>query len=385
MKKEIDLLEFTDEWGPEKIVEVYDPLTGMKGFTVIDNTALGPAKGGIRMTAEVDVEEVFRLSRAMTLKNALAGLPFGGGKSGIIWDKKDKNQKDKKGDFIRAFARALKQESPSQYIAAPDINTSEREMQIYVNENGEFNSATGKPLAFCRKKLFRKKVCGLPHELGSTGYGVAHSTEVVLRHMKIPTNEATIAIEGFGNVGTFTFKKLEEMGAKIVAVSDSKGALYNPDGLKYSEVMKVKQEKGSVIYGKGKKIPGKKIFELNVDVLIPAALPDVINKKNMNKVKAKIIVEAANIPIPLDVEENLSKRVLIVPDFVANSGGVISSYAEYVGKGPEYMQDLVRRKLHENTDLVLKTAFQKGITPREAGMKIAQKRIKEAMLRRARK
>ncbi len=385
MEKEIDILEFTDEWGPEKIVEVYDPITGMKGFTVIDNTALGPAKGGIRMTSSVSVNEVFRLARAMTWKNALAGLPFGGGKSGIIWNKKDKNQKNRKGEFMAAFARALKQESPSQYVAAPDMNTSEREMQIYVRENGNFNSATGKPLAFCRRRLFKKKVCGLPHELGSTGYGVAHSTEVVLKHMKIPISEATVAIEGFGNVGTFTFKKLEEMGAKIVAVSDSKGCLFNPDGLKFNEVMKVKQDKGSVIYGNGKKIPGGKIFELKVDVLIPGALPDVITKKNMNKVKAKIIVEAANIPIPLDVEAKLSKRIMIVPDFVANSGGVISSYAEYIGKSPEYMHKLVRRKLHENTDLVLKTAFAKKITPREAGMKIAQERIKKAMLRRSEK
>lgn len=377
------MFQFVDEWGPEKIVEVYDPMTRMKGFTVIDNTALGPAKGGIRMTSSVSVQEVFRLARAMTLKNALAGLPFGGGKSGIIWDKKDSKQKGMKGEFMKSFARALRQESPSQYVAAPDINTSEREMQIYVNENGEFNSATGKPLAYCRRRLFRKKVCGLPHELGSTGYGVAHSTEVVLKHKGIPIKNATIAIEGFGNVGTFTFKKLEEMGAKVVAVSDSKGALYNPDGLKYSEVMKVKREKGSVVFGDGKKIDGKKIFELKVDVLIPAALPDVINRKNMNNVKAKIIVEAANIPIPLDVEKKLSKRILIVPDFVANAGGVISSYAEYIGKNPEYMQKLVKRKLHENTDLVLRTAFAKKITPREAGMKIAQERIKKAMLKRA--
>jgi len=126
MEKGIDILEFTDEWGPEKIVEVYDPLTGMKGFTVIDNTALGPAKGGIRMTSSVSVHEVFRLARAMTWKNSLAGLPFRGGKSGIIWDKKDKKQAKMKGDFVKSFARAIRQESPSQYVAAPDSNTSEK-------------------------------------------------------------------------------------------------------------------------------------------------------------------------------------------------------------------------------------------------------------------
>ena len=198
--------------------------------------------------------------------------------------------------------------------------------------------------------------------------------------MKI--EETSVAIEGFGNVGTFTFQCLENHGFKIVAVSDSKGCLYNSEGINYEEISKVKREKGSVIYGKGKKLLGKKIFELPVDVLIPAALPDVINKKNMNKIKAKIIVEAANIPIPLDVEEKLSKRILIVPDFVANAGGVISSYAEYIGKGEKYMEDLIREKLCKNTDLVLKRAFKKKISPRKAGMEIALGRIKKAMKKR---
>jgi len=372
MKKE-DLFRFSDELGPEKLIQVYDPVSGMKGFTVIDNTSLGPAKGGIRMTESVDVEEVFRLARAMTLKCALADLPFGGGKSGIIYKKGDDKEK-----LVKSFARALRNESPSQYIAAPDINTSEREMQIYVSENGNFNSATGKPLFYCRRKLFRKKVCGLPHELGSTGYGVAHSTEVALRYKKIPVRECNIAIEGFGNVGTFTFKKLEEMGSKIVAVSDSKGAIYNPEGLKYDEILKAKS-KGSVIYGDGKKITHKNLFELPVDVLIPAALPDVINEKNMNKIKAKIIVEAANIPIPIEVEERLSKKILIIPDFIANAGGVISSYAEYLGKDPEFMRRLVETKLHKNTELVLKKAFKKNISPRRAGTEVALERIKKAM------
>lgn len=381
MDDKIDLFNFADEWGPEKILEVYDPKTGMKGFTVIDNTALGPAKGGIRMTSSVDVKEVFRLARAMTWKNALAGLPFGGGKSGIIWDKK--KHADKKEDFMKSFARAIKPVSPSLYVAAPDINTSEREMQTYVMENGSFNSATGKPLAYCKRRLFRKKVCGLPHELGSTGYGVSYATQVALKYKKLDIKNAAVAIEGFGNVGTFAFKDLEEAGAKIVAVSDSKGVLYNQKGISYKEIMDVKRKTGSVVNGNGKKLSGEKIFELDVDVLIPAALPDVINKKNMNKVKAKVIVEAANIPIPIDVEEKLSKKgILIVPDFVANAGGVISSYSEYIGKGPEYMHKLVKHKIHHNTDLVLKVAFEKKISPRKAGMEIASKRVREAMERR---
>ncbi len=371
----MEIIEFADEFGPEKVLEVYDTSTGMKGFTVIDNTALGPAKGGIRMTPSVDVKEVFRLARIMTWKCALADLPFGGGKSGIIFEKKDEN---KKLDFIKAFAKAIKPICPSMYVAAPDVNTSEREMEVFVETNGNFNSATGKPLTLCQN-VNGKKVCGLPHELGSTGLGVAYATKATLKYKKINIKNAKIAIEGFGNVGTFTFQYLEKMGAKIVAISDSKGCLYNESGIDYKEISRVKNETGSVVNGNGKKLDGKKIFELGVDVLIPAALPDVINKNNMDKVKAKIIVEAANIPIPLDIEEKLNKKVLIVPDFVANSGGVISSYAEYIGQDKYYMEKLVKEKIIKNTDKVLALAFKKNISPRKAAMEIAIERVRKAM------
>ncbi len=376
----MDLNEVKDELGPEKIVQVYDPSTGMRGFTVIDNTALGPAKGGIRMTPTVNVREVFRLARAMTLKNSLAGLPFGGGKSGIIFDKAvDESKKD---IFLKSFARSLKNLVPSEYIAGPDINTTEKEMETFVKAHGDFNAATGKPLDFC-KVIKGKKVCGLPHELGSTGLGVACSTQVALKHAGIPISNAKIAIEGFGNVGYFTFKHLEEAGAKIVAISDSKGCLYNENGLSFEDIARVKKDKGSVTLGKGRMLPGHKLFELPVDVLIPGAMPDVINKSNMNSINAKIIVEAANIPIPLDIEQQLSKKILIVPDFVANAGGVISSWVEYIGKDSKYMYKTVKDKITKNTELVLSKARKEGINPRDAANEIATQRVKLAMIKRA--
>jgi len=375
----MELQEFKDSIGPEKILEVYDPSTGMRGFTVIDNTALGPAKGGIRMTPTVNIKEVFRLARAMTLKNSLAGLPFGGGKSGIVYNKDvDLIKKD---IFIKSFARSLKNLVPSEYIAGPDINTTEKDMETFVKAHGNFNSATGKPLDFC-KIINGKKVCGLPHELGSTGIGVSYATQVALKHAQIPVNGAKIAIEGFGNVGSFTFKNLEEAGARIVAVSDSKGCLYNEDGLSFKEIEKIKSIKGTVTAGKGRILPGHKLFELPVDVLIPGALPDVITRQNMNSIQSKIIVEAANIPIPLEVEEELSKRILIVPDFVANAGGVISSYVEYIGKDQKYMYKTVKDKITKNTQLVLDSAKKLSISPRDAANNLAKERVKKAMLKR---
>ena len=253
----MEIQEFTDDIGPEKIVEMYDPATGMRGFTVIDNTARGPAKGGIRMTSTVDIKEVFRLARAMTFKNALADLPFGGGKSGIIFNKETDSEKKEK--FVQSFARALKSLVPSEYIAGPDINTTEKEMKTFVEAHGNFNAATGKPGDYC-KTIGGKKVCGLPHELGSTGLGVNYATQVALKHANIPIQGATVAIEGFGNVGVFTFKHLEEAGAKIVAVSDSKGCLYNENGLSFKEVEKKKTEKSTVTPGKGRNFPKHKPF-----------------------------------------------------------------------------------------------------------------------------
>ena len=378
----MEIQEFTDDIGPEKIVEMYDPATGMRGFTVIDNTARGPAKGGIRMTSTVDIKEVFRLARAMTFKNALADLPFGGGKSGIIFNKETDSEKKEK--FVQSFARALKSLVPSEYIAGPDINTTEKEMKTFVEAHGNFNAATGKPGDYC-KTIGGKKVCGLPHELGSTGLGVNYATQVALKHANIPIQGATVAIEGFGNVGVFTFKHLEEAGAKIIAISDSKGCLYNENGLSFKEVEKIKTEKGTVTAGKGRILPNHKLFELPVDVLIPGALPDVITRQNMSSVQAKIIVEAANIPIPLDIEREMSKKHLIIPDFVANAGGVISSYVEYIGKDEKFMRATVKNKILKNTELVLETAKKQNITTRDAAMQLAKERIKKAMLSRDKK
>src|SRR3989338_10495979 len=163
---------FLDEFGPEKILEVYDAKTGMRGVTIIDNTALGPGKGGIRMTSTVDIAEVFRLARTMTWKCSIAGLPFGGAKSGI---KASPRTLEEKKAVIQAFSKSIKPICPKHYIAAPDINTAEQEMKWFVEANGSWKAATGKPSSLCVKP---GEKCGIPHEYGSTGLGVAHSTLV---------------------------------------------------------------------------------------------------------------------------------------------------------------------------------------------------------------
>ena len=361
-------MQFEDEYGPERILQVYDPKTGMRGVAVVDNTALGPGKGGVRLVPDITTEEVFGLARAMTWKNALAGIPFGGAKSGI----RAPGNAPNKAELVAAFAEKIAPLVPSCYIPGPDMNIGENEMAVIAKTIGTPKAATGKP----------SSMGGLPHELGSTGYGVALATEVALEHAKIPLSGAKIAIEGFGNVGTFTAKFLSEMGAKVVAVSDSKGTAYLESGMDYETLMRVKKEKGTVTaYPGAAVLQAAQLFGLKCDVLVPGARPDVIRADNVGTVKARIIVEAANIPMKHEFERQLAKRgALVIPDFVANAGGVISSYVEFKGGSDKEMFALVKEKITQNTRLVIEKA--KGGDLREAALIIAKERVVAAMNKR---
>jgi glutamate dehydrogenase (NAD(P)+) len=354
-----------DEYGPEKIIEVYNPKVGMQGYVVIDNISFGPGKGGIRFTKTVSKHEVAKLARSMTWKCAIAELPFGGAKSGIIGDPKTMSR-EKKDSIVRAFAEAISIVSPKHYVAAPDISTAEHEMEIFASVNGK-KSCTGKP----------KNLGGLPHELGSTGFGVFHATKIAAEHLGIDLKKSTFAVEGFGNVGSFAAKFLSEAGAKLVAVSDSKGAIYSQQGIDYEKLEKVKEETHSVInYKPGKKLFGHDIMEVNADILIPAALPDVITAANVDKIRAKLIVEGSNIPIQPQIEELLYRKgIAVVPDFVANAGGVISSYIEYIGGNEKQMFKMVEEKITKNTKTVLDNAVEQKCSPRNCAMAIARERL----------
>ncbi|HHT9133527.1 MAG TPA: Glu/Leu/Phe/Val family dehydrogenase [Candidatus Avalokitesvara rifleensis] len=372
-----------DEFGPEKVLEVYEPRIGLHGFLVIDNTALGPGKGGIRMTSTVTAEETFRLARTMTWKCALSDIPFGGAKSGIVAEPKDLSKEEKK-TLIEAFAKALKPLSPKLYIAGPDVGTGKDEMRWYADANGRLTSCTGKPANMCVKP---GEKCGIPHEFGSTGFGAAQAALEAADHIGMDIKGAAVAVEGFGNVGTFVAEHLYKFGARVIAVSDRKGVIYNENGLDPAKLLRVKESTGSVVnYTPGKVLEGKDIFELEMDILIPAALSDVITSENVDKVRAKIVIEASNIPMKPDMERVLFRRgVLVVPDFVANAGGVISSYAEYRGYNPKQMFRTVETKLRNNVRLVLEVSRQKGLMPRDVALEIAEKRVRKAMERKGKR
>ena len=353
-----------DGFGPEKVVEVYNPKLNMHGVCVIDNTALGPSKGGIRMTPSVSIDEVKRLARAMTWKNALADLPFGGGKSGIVADPRMMTPKQKDG-LIRAFADAIKVVCPSEYVAGPDMNTAEHEMGVFASVLGK-KSVTGKPA----------KMGGLPHELGSTGFGVYHAALVALQHLGKDPSKVSFAVEGFGNVGWFVAKFLSEAGAKLVAVSDSKGVIYNEKGIDFKKLDVVKKKEGSVTKYPGKVLPSHELLSVKADMLVTAAIPDLFGIGDVHRMKFSSIVQGSNIPTTPDVEDVLYRKgVLVVPDVVANAGGVISSWVEYIGKDQKFMFKSVQEKVSKNTHVVLSQSEKKGIKPRDAALAIAQERV----------
>lgn len=355
-----------DVFGPEKIIEVYDPNVGMHGFLVIDNTLLGPGKGGIRMTSTVTAPEIAALARAMTFKCALAELPFGGAKSGIVADSRYITA-EHKADLIKSFAKSIQMFVPDMYIAGPDIATTQEEMRIFANTINDMNSCTGKPV----------DMGGIPHELGSTGYGVFLATKNACEFLGLSLKTARIAIEGYGNVGSFAGKFLNEVGALVTHVSDRDGMVFNPDGLDHEILMKSIKDHGSVIYYPGAQVfSTDEILDAQVDILITAAIPDRITINDVNKIKAKLIVEGSNIPASNEVEYQLHKKgIWVVPDIVANTGGVISSYIEHINGTPEQMFEKIENVIPKNVLQILQDSMKLNKMPREIALEIARNRI----------
>lgn len=361
-----------DEIGPEYLVKIWDPKIGMEGFLVIDNTTLGPGKGGIRMTSDVSEKEIFRLARVMTFKCALFNLPFGGAKAGIKWEGGSERLKK---EFLQSFAKKIQPFVPKLYIAGPDVGVGEREMKWFAQAVGKWNSATGKPKNFCEKGK-----CGIPHEVGSTGFGVAQATKVAAGILGMDLKGTKVSIHGFGNVGSFTFKFLTEMGAKIVAVADKSGAIFCEDGFTLDLFNEIAKKRKNVIdfQGKAEKLKPDEFWKIPVDILIPASVTDVINEKNKNEIKTKIIVEGGNIPMREEIEEEFSQKgVLVVPDLIANAGGVISSYAELKGYSLEGMFKIVEKKIKKTVKAILEKSFKERIGPRKIAIKIAKEKLEQ--------
>jgi glutamate dehydrogenase (NAD(P)+) len=366
-----------DEWGPEKILQVYDPETSMKGVLVIDNTSTGPGKGGIRFADTVTPTEIFRLARTMTWKCAAAGLPFGGAKGGIV---ANPNEVDRV-SWMKSFAKMIRPYCPSQYIAATDIGTTELDMAVFAHEIGDMRACTGKPA----------ELGGIPHELGTTGYGVTSALEAAieileeLKLLHISKKQIRVSIQGFGNVGSFTAKFLDSSGIKIVAISDVSGFIYNKDGLNIPKLMKDMKGKTRFSDLKGYDIYDKEgIFEVDSDIFIPAAIGDVITDKTAAKLlkhNVKMVVEAANLPTLPNAGEYLHKNgIWIIPDFIANAGGVIGSFVEYQGRTEKEAFELIKYKIVKAVRNILTEAIVRQENPRTLATEMARQVIYRAML-----
>ncbi|MDP9693837.1 UNVERIFIED_ORG: glutamate dehydrogenase (NAD(P)+) [Arthrobacter globiformis] len=368
------MFDLMDEWGPEKIVAVSDAKTGMKGVLVIDNTSRGIGKGGTRMQPGVTVEEIARLARVMTWKWAGVDLFYGGAKAGIQADPRSPYKEE----ILRSFVRKLSNEVPREYVFGLDMGLTENDTAIIVDELGDRGSAVGTPY----------ELGGVPYDqLGITGYGVAEVVDQAASRQGLQGSR--VAVQGFGAVGHAAASRLHELGYQVVAISTAQGAIADPNGLDIPELLRRRSESGDALvadYPELKIDPGDELF-VDAEIAVPAALQDVIDRSAAERMGARLVVEGANLPTSPEAQQVLLRRgVTVVPDFVANAGGVVSAaFAMDARYSPfraatESIFTTVSEKLRANTVTVLEAAESRSVTSHEAARSLAQERVRAAML-----
>jgi glutamate dehydrogenase len=354
------------------------------GYRVQYNDALGPTKGGIRYHPNVTLDEVTALAAWMTWKTAVTGLPLGGGKGGIRCNPKEMSEGELERltrGYTHSLARFI---GPFTDVPAPDVYTDAQTMAWIMDTYSgivgynAFGVVTGKPV----------HVGGSHGRNEATSRGVMYTVIEAAKHLGLELKGATVAVQGYGNVGWNAARLLNEIGCKIIAVSDSKGGIYKPEGLDPKKVQEHKSKTGSVIgYPDSKIITNEQVLELECNILVPAALENQITKVNAGKVKAKIVAEGANGPTTPEADEILFKNdVFMIPDILANSGGVIVSYFEQVQNQMNYYwtEKEVKAKLEDAITKafknVLAMALKHNLNMRTAAYMVAVKRVSDAML-----
>jgi len=394
-KSEVKRMSFAipyDSFGPEKVIIVKEPSVNLTGFLVIDNTAPGPGKGGLRMAPDVTADEVFRLARIMTWKCAIAGvregLPFGGAKAGIKADPK-KISPERKKLLIKAFAEAIRPFCPQHYISAPDMGTDSSDMDTFVKAIGDRNAATGKT----------KDLGGIEERRGATARGLLYTISYVLDYYGIDPNECTVALMGFGKVGKPTARMLYERGFKVIAVTDSQGGVYDKDGLDVYDLIKVKEGYGTVAsylnqlkdaHPNAKPITNEAMLRLKKEsknekrIFIPAAAGGVYDEKTAKEIVADFIFEAANDPAknPETYSVFHKRGIININDFVANKGGVVVSYAEL--NRLLQPETLLIESVERVLDRILPVAEDRNVPPRTVALELANHHVLEKMKERER-
>jgi glutamate dehydrogenase (NAD(P)+) len=351
------------------------------GYRVQYNVALGPAKGGIRYHPGVSLDEVTALAAWMTWKCALANIPFGGGKGGITCDPNRLSRRELEALTRRYVAEIIDAIGPDKDIPAPDVNTNEQVMAWVMDTYSMHAGYTTTGI-----------VTGKPLELGgsrgrheATGRGVMIVTREALKHLGRTLEQATVAVQGFGNVGSISAALIAQQGAQIVAVSDWKGGVYNAGGLdipKLMEYVRNNPERTVAGFAGGETIGSDQFWRLDVDVLIPAALENQITVANVGGIRAKVIVEGANGPTTPEADKVLRERnVLVIPDILANGGGVTVSYFEWVQDRHGYfwsereVNERLETKMCEAFEATLQTALQYRVDMRTAAYMVAINRV----------
>ena len=349
------------------------------GIRVLHNTSRGPAKGGIRFDMNVTLDEVKALAAWMTWKCAVVNIPFGGAKGGVICDPLKMSVGELERVTRRYTSGIIQTLGPDSDVPAPDVNTNERVMawlmDTYSMHVGHTVNAvtTGKPVEM-GGSLGRRE---------ATGRGVMITTLQALEHLKMEAKGATVAVQGFGNVGSIGAQLLQQAGCKVVAVSDRTGGWHNPKGLDVDDaIAHVKKHKTLEGYGKGEAVTNAQLLELAVDVLVPAALENVITTKNAKNIKAKVICEGANGPTTAVADEILDEKgIFVIPDILANAGGVTVSYFEWVqNRGGYYwteqvVNDRLRDIMVNSFREVLKLSMQHKVNMRTAAYMVAISRV----------
>jgi glutamate dehydrogenase (NAD(P)+) len=349
------------------------------GYRVQYNITLGPAKGGIRYHPDVTLDEVTALAAWMTWKCAVAHVPFGGGKGGVVCDPTRMSRRELEALTRRYVAEIVDAIGPEKDVPAPDVNTNDQVMawvmDTYSMHVGHTSTAvvTGKPIEM-GGSLGRRE---------ATGRGVMIVTREAANHLGLDIKNATVAVQGFGNVGSVSADLLSKIGAKIVAVTDWKGGVYNPNGLDVEQMLEYSKQKKTIDgFPGGEALENEQLFGLDVDVLVPAALENQITDENAGNIKAKIIAEGANGPTTPDAHRMLHERgVFVIPDILANAGGVTTSYFEWVQDRHGYFweEDEVNKRLEakmvEAFHDVLQTSIKYKTDLRTAAYIVAINRV----------
>ena len=352
------------------------------GYRVHHNVNRGPAKGGIRYHPDVTIDEVRALSMWMTWKCAVVNIPYGGAKGGVICDPKQMSQAELERLTRRYTTEISILIGPDRDIPAPDVNTNARTMawimDTYSMHKGYSVPAvvTGKPIA----------IGGSEGRNEATGRGCMYTVLEALNHLKMDVKNTTTVVQGFGNVGSISAMLLHQQGSRIIALSDSRGGIYNPKGLDPRKVMRFKEETGALAgFPEAELVTNEDLLTLPCDILVPAALENQITARNADKVRAKVVAEGANGPTTPEADIILyQKGVFMIPDVLANAGGVTVSYFEWVQDLQNLFWDVeeINRKLERimvrSFQEVLKTAVEQTVDMRTAAYILAVQRVAEA-------